>query len=103
MFATPADLIDAKGGNAVVAKDIGVSEGAVALWKHRVRIPRAIWPDLMLRYQDVTLHVLLAIERGGAGVHGVSSSVDDRGRLAPDDAQGAEKDERNFSRTRVSA
>lgn len=103
MFATPADLIDAKGGNAVVAKDVGVSEGAVALWKHRVRIPRAIWPDLMLRYEDVTLHVLLAIERGGAGSHGVSPSVDDPATLAPAGSRGAEKSGRNFSRTGVTA
>ncbi|WP_295706962.1 hypothetical protein [uncultured Brevundimonas sp.] len=99
MFVTPADFIDAKGGNAVVAKDVGVSEGAVALWKHRTRIPRAVWPDIMLRYEDVTLHVLLAIERGEPGSHGVSPSVDDPATLAPGGSRGAEKNERNLSRT----
>lgn len=93
MFANPAELIDAKGGNAVVAKDINYSEGAVGVWKHRGRIPRVAWPDLMLRYPDVTLQVLLSMERGGHG--GVS--VDGPAVLAPGSDPGAEKSLAVFS------
>jgi hypothetical protein len=94
MFATPADLIDAKGGNAIVARDIDYSEGAVAVWKHRGRIPRVAWPDLQLRYPDVTLEVLLAIERGG---HGGGSPSDDPAVVAPGADAGAEKSLAVFS------
>lgn len=86
MFSTAAQLIDAKGGNAAVARDTGISEGAIGLWKHRGRIPRAAWPDLMLAYSDVNLTGLLAIERGD---HGEASGVDDAAVVAPASALGA--------------
>lgn len=62
MFETAADLIDAKGGPAAVAKAIGSDPGAVRMMKHRNKLPRAVWPEIVEAYPDVTLDKLKAIE-----------------------------------------
>lgn len=95
MFSTAADLIDSRGGNSVVARDTGYSEGAVGVWKHRNRVPRAAWPEIMSAYPDVDLPALLRLERlSGAGAgkgHGR--------KMAPPTSAGAENSDVNVSGT----
>lgn len=67
---TPAEFIDAKGGpaamtraiNAVSAAEKQVTSGAVALWRHRNKLPRTSWPEIIDAYPDTTLDDLKAIE-----------------------------------------
>lgn len=66
MVHTASSFIDAKGGNAAVALATGYQPGAVALWRHRNRLPRNAWPEILKAYSDVHLDDLLAIERRGA-------------------------------------
>ncbi|WP_366108359.1 carph-isopro domain-containing protein [uncultured Brevundimonas sp.] len=56
-------FIDECGGNAAVAQATGYSAGAVALWRHRNRLPRSAWPEIMLAYPKVRLSDLMAIEK----------------------------------------
>ncbi len=62
MAITARDLIEQKGGNSAVAAATGYQPGAVALWRHRNRLPRTAWPELMTAFPDITLADLLAIE-----------------------------------------
>lgn len=57
------DLITSKGGAAKVAREIGISAGAVRQWKFKGRIPRTAWPELTRVFPDVTTDRLLEIER----------------------------------------
>jgi hypothetical protein len=57
-----ADFIDKKGGPAAVANATGHKPGAVALWKHRKKLPRAAWPEILEAYPDTSLSDLRAIE-----------------------------------------
>jgi hypothetical protein len=59
---TVDDFIVAKGGNAAVAAATGYSAGAVALWRHRKKLPRTAWPEILEAYPDVSLADLRAIE-----------------------------------------
>lgn len=63
---TAAEFIDAKGGPAQVSRDTGHKAGAVALWRHRNKLPRSAWPELMEAYPDVSLASLKAIEAASA-------------------------------------
>lgn len=77
---TVNDFIEGRGGNAAVAKATGYSEGAVALWRHRKKLPRTAWPEILDAYQDVTLAELKAIEvsegvaRSGANPRGEAAA-----------------------------
>lgn len=62
MARTPSEIIEANGNPSAFAKRIGVSAGAVALWKHRNQIPRANWPEIMNRFDGITLADLFAAE-----------------------------------------
>lgn len=62
MFKTVGEIIDAKGGNAAVASATGYDPGAVALWRHRNKLPRRAWPEIMTAWPDVKLGHLLALE-----------------------------------------
>lgn len=62
MVKDASSFIDAKGGNAAVAKATGYKAGAVGLWRHRNRIPRSAWPEILQAFAEVTLDDLLAIE-----------------------------------------
>lgn len=62
-----ADFIDAKGGPAAVAVATGYKAGAVSLWKHRRKLPRSAWPEILEAYPDVTMDELKAIEAAGGG------------------------------------
>ena len=59
---TPAQLIDSKGGSTAFAKAIGSAPGAVRLMKHRGKLPRSVWPEVMKAFPDVTLDQLLETE-----------------------------------------
>lgn len=65
MQETPAQLIDRKGGAAAFAKAIGVEASAVRMMKHRQRLPRSCWPEIMTAFPDVSLAHLMAIEAAG--------------------------------------
>lgn len=99
MFATAADLIDSRGGNAVVARDTGYSESAVGVWKHRNRVPRAAWPEIMSAYPDVDLRALLRLERMSGG----GKSRGHGQKLAPPPPAGAENSDVNITRTEAGA
>jgi hypothetical protein len=46
---TAADVIDFFGGNKAVAEQIsGLSQSAVAMWRHRNEIPRAYFPHFQI-------------------------------------------------------
>lgn len=59
---TPTEFIDAKGGPSQIAKDTGHGAGAIALWRHRNKIPRAAWPEIQEAYPEVSLSTLKAME-----------------------------------------
>ncbi len=63
MLRTPAQIIDEKGGPAVVAALVGKRPGAVRAWKFRNSFPRDAWPEIMQAYPDLTLEQLIAIEQ----------------------------------------
>lgn len=63
MADTVRTFVDSLNGNAAVAKATGHSEGAVALWVHRNRLPRSAWPEVMTAFPDVTLARLLDLEK----------------------------------------
>jgi hypothetical protein len=66
MTETVRTFIDKLDGNGAVAKATGYTEGAVALWVHRNRLPRNAWPELMKAFSHVTLDSLLALEASTA-------------------------------------
>lgn len=70
-MTTPITFIDAKGGPAQIARDLaevtGAEErrytaGAIALWRHRNKIPRNAWPEIVVAYPEVTISYLREIE-----------------------------------------
>jgi hypothetical protein len=50
------------GGTEAVAERLSKSEGAVRMWAHRKRVPRAVWPEILSSYENVTLGDLKALE-----------------------------------------
>lgn len=63
---TPAELIEKNGGAAAIAAKLNREAGAVRAWKHRNKLPRECWPDLLKAFPHLTLDALLKIERHGA-------------------------------------
>ena len=61
-MTTAAEFIDEKGGPAAVARATGYKPGAVALWRHRNKLPRSAWPEIMEAFPGTTLATLKAIE-----------------------------------------
>lgn len=57
-----SDFIDVKGGPAAVARSTGYKPGAVALWRHRNKLPRSAWPEIIDAFPGVTMDELRAIE-----------------------------------------
>ena len=78
MTETVRSFIDAKGGNAAVARDTGYQPGAVALWVHRNRLPRTAWPEIMKAYDDADLDRLLALEAACATPKATAANDDIR-------------------------
>lgn len=66
MNASPAEFIEQRGDAAVVARAIGTDPARVRMWKHRNRIPRDAWPEIMTAFPDVTMPMLLEIEEKAA-------------------------------------
>ena len=60
---TPISFIDGRGGPTAVAGATGFNVGAVNLWRHRNKIPRSAWPEVLAAYSDVTIADLLEIEQ----------------------------------------
>lgn len=61
MIQSPAEFIEAKGTQAV-ADATGREVGAVRVWKHRNRFPRAAWLELSQAYPELTLDVLRKLD-----------------------------------------
>ncbi len=62
MVRTVIEFIDAKGGPAAMSRATGHSAGAVSVWRHRNRVPRSAWPEIMAAYPEITLEKLKALE-----------------------------------------
>ena len=58
-----SDFIDERGGPTAVARATGKTAGAVSQWKHKRRLPRTVWPDFLLAYDDLSFERLLDLER----------------------------------------
>lgn len=67
MVQSAIDFIDSRGGPTKVAGATGKKPGAVALWRHRNRLPRSAWPDIIDAFPEVTLDQLREIERVSEG------------------------------------
>lgn len=66
MAQTAIQFIDTNGGPAAVARATGYAAGAVSLWRHRNKLPRTAWPEILEAYPTVSLADLKAIEAGAA-------------------------------------
>lgn len=66
-FMNAADFIDKKGGPAVVARATGHKPGAVALWRHRNKLPRSAWPEIIEAFPGTTIDRLKKIEAASKG------------------------------------
>lgn len=62
MTRTAAQFIDDHGGPSAVAKATGYGAGAVSLWRHRNKLPRTAWPEIIEAFPAVTLAALKDIE-----------------------------------------
>ena len=56
------DFIDSRGGATAVARATGYKPGTVALWRHRNKLPRTAWPEIIEAFPDVTIDALREIE-----------------------------------------
>lgn len=61
-MTTASDIIQAKGGPAAFATSIDKPPLVVRMWKHRNRLPRNAWPEIIAAHPDLTLEVLLETE-----------------------------------------
>lgn len=66
MSQTAAQIIEAKGGATAFAKAAGLEPSAVRMMKHRNKLPRSVWPEVMTAFSDLTLDVLRATEAASA-------------------------------------
>ncbi len=62
---TPADFIEAKGNATAFAQAIGAEASKVRMWKHRNRIPRDAWPEILTAFPDVSIETLKKLEAAG--------------------------------------
>lgn len=75
MAQDATDFIDSRGGPAKIAEAfsglqppaIHHNAGAVAVWRHRNKLPRKAWPEILEAYPDVTMAELKAIEARSGG------------------------------------
>jgi hypothetical protein len=65
-----AQIIDRKGGPTRVAAALSRKPGLVRVWKHRNHFPRAVWPELIVTFPDLTMEVLLRSEDSTAQPQG---------------------------------
>lgn len=66
MTASPAEIIDAKGGAAAFAAAVGVTPSHARVWKHRNQFPRRHWPEIGAAFPDLDTETLLEAERMAA-------------------------------------
>jgi hypothetical protein len=66
MSQTAAQIIEEKGGSAAFAKACGLEPSAVRMMKHRNKLPRSVWPEVMTAFPDLTLDVLMVTEAASA-------------------------------------
>lgn len=57
-----AQFIDARGGDAAVADKLGLTEGAVKMWKHRKRLPKTKYLELLEAFPGTTVEDLKKVE-----------------------------------------
>jgi hypothetical protein len=69
MQETAAELIERKGGAASFARAIGHEASAVRMMKHRNKLPRAAWPEILEAFPDVSIADLKAIESADHNDH----------------------------------
>jgi hypothetical protein len=77
---TPAEFIDQKGGPAAMTRAINevsppdkqITSGAVALWRHRNKLPRTAWPEIVEAFPGTTLDELKAVEAAGEQANAAS-------------------------------
>lgn len=62
MSHSAAQIIDENGGPAAFAERVGRKAGAVRLWKHRNKLPRDAWPEIMQAFPELTLDRLIEVE-----------------------------------------
>ena len=63
VMANPVQAFIEEKGVSVLADATRRAPGAIRLWKHRKRIPRDAWPDLIEAFPDeITLETLRALE-----------------------------------------
>ena len=65
-MASAADILDQLGKPAEVAARIGVDAVVVRMWKHRNKVPRTVWPELLQAYPTLTMGALLKSEQAEA-------------------------------------
>jgi hypothetical protein len=70
---SPLAFIDDRGGPTSVAKATGHKVGAVNLWRHRNKIPRTAWPEVMLAFPDLSMPDLLEMEKLSGRDEGVAA------------------------------
>jgi hypothetical protein len=63
MAKTPTDFIAERGGPTAVARATGNKPNTVDLWRHRNKIPRSAWPEIMEAFPDVSISDLKDIEQ----------------------------------------
>lgn len=61
MTKSAADVIEEKGVGPI-AEATKAEHVTVRMWKHRNRIPRSVWPELVEAFPDLTLEKLKATE-----------------------------------------
>lgn len=66
MARTAVQFIDENGGPAAIARATGYASGAVHLWRHRNKIPRTAWPEILEAFPVVTIGDLKVIEAESA-------------------------------------
>lgn len=62
MERTPAEVIK-EIGVAVLAERLGKEPRTVEMWRFRNRLPRALWPEIMREFPQLTYEALLALEK----------------------------------------
>lgn len=55
-------IVDAKGGTAKFAEPLGAKPATVRMWNLRGKFPRAVWPEIVEAFPDITLDHLKAVE-----------------------------------------
>lgn len=62
MSETAEQFIKDHGGAHALARTLGISPGAVRMWKVRKTIPRTVWPEIIDALPGVTLDDLRKVE-----------------------------------------